>query len=253
MSMLTGGFRKLAGLLGGKGPLFQALEVEISSACNLRCGTCPVKHHQRPQAELPTGVIEAMVAELASLGYAGTFSPHFYNEPLLDKRLPSILGLVRSRLPRVTINLFTNFTLMTPELYRTLLPLVDSFIVTVDQPAIERAVERVRRELDAGELAKLRTRSIQGSALTNRAGAIAADPATMRKLEHCDYPQSALVVDATGDAHLCCNDYFSQAVYGNVKEKGLAEIWHDPAFTKDRQLGSCVRHPLCRNCLWTVS
>ena len=251
MNMLARGLGLLSRLVRGRGPLFQALEVEISSTCNLRCDTCPVKHHQRPHTELPTQVIEAMVVELAALGYSGAFSPHFYNEPLLDKRLPSILELVRSRLPRATINLFTNFTPMTGELYKTLLPLVDAFIVTVDQPVVERAVQRVRQELNAGDLEKLRTRSIKDTALSNRAGALDLGKDTLRRRQRCDFVQY-MTVDASGDVHLCCNDYFGEACFGTIKERSLAEIWYSEEYVKARTLAASARHHLCRKCYWVA-
>lgn len=239
----------LTSLLRRREPLFQALEVEISSPCNLKCDTCPNKEHRRPRMELPMDVIEGMVSELRELDYQGAFSPHFYNEPLIDKRLPDILALVRENVPGATINLFTNFTPMTVELYRLLLPLVDEFIVTSDEPEVRRAVETVLAQLTRKELGKLRTRSLQDTGLSNRAGAMDAQGTEFKRLEHCSLVNT-MVVDAWGAVHLCCNDYFGKAVFGNIKEASLADIWHSKEYVKARKLGAKAKHPLCEDCYW---
>lgn len=242
---------KLASLLRSKKvSLFQSLEVEISSPCNLRCETCPNRDNERPTMELPMGVIASMVDELEVIGFEGTFSPHFYNEPLMDSRLVDILRLVREKLPRVTINLFTNFTLMTTSLYRELHPVVDEFIVTVDEPVVLKKVERMSSELSDEEKSKLRVRSITDIGLSNRAGAIDMDSKDLVQPESCGFVDY-MVVDAAGDVHLCCNDYFGKAIYGNVKEQGLADIWFSDTFARDRELARKLKHPLCDGCYWS--
>lgn len=252
MSILKRAARKVATALGAlEVPLFETIEVEISSGCNLRCVTCPNKDHSRPDVSLPTEVIWAIVAELKSLDFAGNFSPHFYNEPLLDPRLPEILEHVRHELPQVCTTLFTNFTLMTPEMYRRLAQSVDSFVVTVDEPSIRLKVERIRAQLTEVESSKLRVRSLEGAGLSNRAGAVDVGEAPGRRLTQCNFPEHYLVVDAYGDVHLCCNDYFGKALFGNVRERSLLEIWRSPAFVAARAQAQAVRHHLCQTCFWS--
>lgn len=231
-------------------PLFDALEVEISSSCNLRCATCPNRDHTRPEATLPLEVIHGMILELKALGYKGAFSPHFYNEPLLDPRLPEILAAVRRHLPNSNIPLFTNFTLMTPEMYRQLLPLVDEFVVSVNEPVVRNTIAKIECQLTAAERGKLRTRFLSADALSNRAGAVALSAKVQQPRLQCNIPQHYMVVDANGDTHLCCNDYFGKALYGNVKERKILDIWRDERFVRDRALAAQARHHLCRNCLW---
>lgn len=243
--------RKIASKVLRREPLFQALEVEISSPCNLRCRTCPNKDHERPRAELPMEVLSSMVAELAEMNYQGAFSPHFYNEPLMDPRLVDILTMVRAGLPGVTINLFTNFTLMTAELYRALLPVVDEFIVTVDEPVVLKKVERISAELTEEEKRKLRVRSIADGGLSNRAGALDMDGKETVRPEACGFVDY-MVVDAFGDVHLCCNDYFGKAVYGNVKEQGIRDIWFSEKFVQARRKARKLQHPLCKGCFWST-
>lgn len=253
MNFLKSAARKLGEDIGVLAtPLFETLELEISSSCNLRCATCPNNTHSRAHAELPTEVIRSVVMQLKELNYSGSFSPHFYNEPLLDARLPEILDMVRENLPKVTINLFTNFTRMTVDLYRRLLTAVDAIIVTIDEPRVQRKVEAISAELSEEERLKLRLRSLQGVGLSNRAGAVDISGENGTRLEQCHFPLHYMVIDASGNAHLCCNDYFGKALFGNVTERPLIDIWRDPQFARARKLASQARHPLCRGCFWTA-
>jgi radical SAM protein with 4Fe4S-binding SPASM domain len=252
MNVLKRTLRKMGVALGALDvPLFETLEVEISSGCNLRCATCPNKEHSRPSLTLPTEVIWSMVAELKALGFAGNFSPHFYNEPLLDSRLVDILEHIHRELPNVTITLFTNFTLMTAELYRRLAQSVDSFVVTVDESAVKKRMATVSEQLTEEERGKLRVRSLEGAGLSNRAGAVDMTGEGGRLLAQCDFPEHYMVVDAAGDVHLCCNDYFGKALFGNVRKRPLLDIWRSPAFVQARAQARAVRHPLCRTCFWS--
>lgn len=235
-----------------KGPLFKAIEIETNTACNLTCKTCPNKVTKRPFAELPFHVIEDILDGLARIEYSGIISPHFYNEPMLDKRLDSILALARRQLPKAYIFLFTNFTLMTVDRYRKLFPLVDKFIVTIDEPIIENAVDSVKNGLSVSELEKLETRSIiNKKALSNRAGAIRLKNHKMKKRKRCSFPQDYMTIDASGNVHLCCNDYYGRAVYGNIIEKDFLTIWFSREFRDARRAGYHTLHPLCEDCVWS--
>ena len=238
-------------ILGGppKG-LFSTIEVEISTPCNLRCSTCPNSTHSRKPGVLPDETFRDLVDQLAAARFQGSFSPHFYNEPLLDARLEEFLGLVRAKLPKATIPLFTNFTLMTPERYRALAPLVDEFVVTLGQPEVDEAVQALRGELAPGEQGKLRTRSLGPGSLTNRAGAVELSEPVEPSSKTCDMVLSYMTVDAHGDVHLCCNDYFGKATFGNVKEERLLDIWFSDKYQAARRAAYTKQHPLCRGCIW---
>ena len=236
-----------------KGPLFKAIEIETSSICNLTCKTCPNRNTSRPFAELPFHIIEGVINGLARIDFSGFISPHFYNEPMLDKRLDSILDLIRRQLPKAHIFLFTNFTLMTVDRYRQLFPLVDKFIVTIDEPLIKKAVDFVKNGLSGLELEKLKTRSlIRKKAISNRAGAIRIKNHKMNKRKSCSFPQDYMTIDASGDVHLCCNDYYEKYVFGNVENESILKIWNSDELKKYRQIlrkeESRQKIDICKDC-----
>jgi hypothetical protein len=45
-----------------------------------------------------------------------------------------------------------------------------------------------------------------------------------------------MTFDYLGNAVLCCNDYNSSVVFGNIKDKDTHEIWHDKTYVKIRNM-----------------
>ena len=234
-----------------KKELFKSIEIETITTCNLRCESCPNRYHSRPHAELPIDIIKGILRELGDMNYQGIFSPHFYNEPLLDPRLFDILDFARKTLAKAKIILFTNFTLMTTDYYRRLFPLVDKFLVTDDESIIREAIDRVSKELDIHELKKIKRRRLFNSGpSSNRAGSVPSRSNNLKKLEKCPFSRYYMTIDAYGDVHLCCNDYFSRAVFGNVKDQNFLDIWFSKDYTLAREAAYNVSHPLCEECKW---
>jgi radical SAM protein with 4Fe4S-binding SPASM domain len=229
-------------------PLFTNLEIEISSSCNLKCATCPNKNNKRKSAKLPTDLIYSIILELGKLGYDGVFSPHFYNEPLLDPRLYDILPFVKENVPNSKTWLFTNFTLMTNELYCKLYDIVDEIWVTTHEPVVRRAVEELLPHLPEDKLSKLKTGSIMDTELWNRGGSLTEFDDKLQPVKTCMFPERYMTIDAYGNVHLCCNDYSGKAIFGNIFENSFLDIWYSEDYSRARRRASVAEHPLCRNC-----
>jgi len=72
-----------------------------------------------------------IVLELKTLHFTGIFRPHFYNEPLLDERLPDLMQFTKRHLPYCRIHLFSNGDFLTDQSIKTLIAAgVDEFHVT---------------------------------------------------------------------------------------------------------------------------
>ncbi|MEW5983834.1 MAG: SPASM domain-containing protein [Acidobacteriota bacterium] len=230
--------------------LFSSVEIETYSRCNIKCPTCPVATDPRPPVKLSEEAWRGIILDLERLDFSGMLSPHFYNEPFLDDRLFGFLSFARERLPRATIEVFTNSTRLTPELFRTFSPIVDAFRITVDQPMIRKALDKLVSRLTEAERAKLSTRSIQLNGLTNRGGTVVIQGTTMTAPTSCRLPMDYLVINASGEVLLCYNDYHATVSYGNINTERLSQIWFSPRFLNDRVdiYRGVFQHRVCQVC-----
>ena len=101
--------------------LVGSVEIEISSACNRRCGYCPQSVITRGQELMPPALFKKIVRELASIGYGKDISFHQFNEPLLvTDHLYACMRTVRENLPAASMNIFTNGDKLTREVMENL-------------------------------------------------------------------------------------------------------------------------------------
>jgi 8-amino-3,8-dideoxy-alpha-D-manno-octulosonate transaminase len=194
------------------------------------------------------------VDQLAELGFAGRFSPHFYGEPLLDPRLEALLAYARERLPRASLVVYTNGDALTPERARSLLAAgVDRFVVTFEDPQASRAFARTHAALPR----RVRWRRFLvrhwDEGVThryNRGGTMIGVGSGSRPARACQAPAVALVVDAWGKVKLCANDYAGRHDLGDLSTTPLRAIWEDPEVVRTRRelLAGIFRRRICQVC-----
>ena len=51
----------------------------------------------------------------------------------------------------------------------------------------------------------------------------------------CYLASAIFLVDYAGNVILCCNDYFSNIIMGNLENESILEIWHKEKFKKLRE------------------
>lgn len=85
---------------------------------------------------------------------------------------------------------------------------------------------------------------------SNRSGNIPNFKEVKRLDKHCTRPFRFLNINYTGDAILCCNDYYGETNFGNVTTHTLLEIWNHHVFNLYRlKLQNKKRDCfLCSNC-----
>ena len=86
--------------------------IETTTECNRRCKYCPVSLKQQPKNLMSEGMFLHIMQELQSIKFKGVLDYAFYNEPLLDPRLPKLVGLGKKMLPRATHRMYTNGDLL---------------------------------------------------------------------------------------------------------------------------------------------
>jgi radical SAM protein with 4Fe4S-binding SPASM domain len=182
--------------------------------------------------------------QLADLKFCGRIGPHFYNEPLLDKRLPELIEYARAVMPFCWLQINSNGDLLNEkimlELYRHG---VNFFFITnydeEDKPELQLL------EADYPALIKV----VKNSEMwrTDRGGKIFHKEKILNS--PCLRPASQLVVNWEGKVLLCCMDYYAQYSFGDLKQQSLRKIWHNTRFTEtkhnialSRQKGLTICH-----------
>lgn len=256
----TGNFTSIETMINNIDPkqdLFHWVEVEINTSCNRRCSQCPNSIFDRGLIQneklMPTWLFHKIIDELAEIDFSGRISPHFYGEPLLDKRLVDFMRYAKKRLPKVTIIIFTNGDYLTFDKYMELVNAgVDEFHVTQHSLTMPDGIKDLLRHFKSliGLPVPIQYFILNDmSPLYNRGGLISV-------LNNYDIPNCALrnfrnvFIDYEGNVVLCCNDYFSSIRFGNLKGKKLLDIWFDEKFKKVRRdlRAMYFNFPLCKRC-----
>jgi len=246
--LIQSAFREPA---SGGPPLFSLVEFNLTGLCNRACVFCPrgdeavyPNRHEHIAVEL----YEKVVRELGALDYRGMILHSGFSEPLLAKRVETLLALSRRHCPNARLEIVTNGDRVTTERLVGLFAAgLDTLLVSMyDGPEQQRAFERMRAEAElTEEQVVLRARWLPveehfGMTLTNRGGLVeipAAGVGPLRApLEHrCHYPFYMMMIDHDGSVLLCTHDWGRKLIVGNVREHSLKELWDGATMRTVRQ------------------
>ena len=233
-------------------PPLRAVAIEISAACNRRCGYCPNHDHPRGAAYLDADLFRKMVGELKAMGFRGRFAFNLYNEPLMDVRLPEFMAHVRKELPGAYILIDTNGDFLTRALWDTLRAAgLDFANITHHGGKTNEAIQEI---VDAAGPDAARHLCVHTSVgvINNRAGLVPTPPVSAVVLKRvCPRPFTQLCVTYEGQGVLCCNDYFGAVALGDARRKTIPELWGSRKLRQYRRqllLGNRRRLKLCGPC-----
>jgi MoaA/NifB/PqqE/SkfB family radical SAM enzyme len=202
---------------------------------------------------MPTELFHKIIDELAEIEFSGRISPHFHGEPLLDKRLVSLMSYVRKRLSGADIVIFTNGDYLTFKTYMELVTAgVDGFIVTQHSGTMPAGIKDLYSHFESPGLLPVPLQYLMYDDLTplyNKGGLI--DVSTTYPIPNCLWHSlSTITIDHGGNVVLCCNDYKSSTTFGNVTDKKLLDIWFDEYYTNIRKdlRKMNFRLPICKRC-----
>lgn len=220
---------------------FNDINIETNTSCNRFCKHCPNSKFDRGRLEneklMEEELFKKIIDELAGLKWSGRISPHWYGEPLLDKRIVDLMRYAREMLPVARLLIFSNGDYLTVDLYNKLVDAgINKFFITQHG----RNMSPVMKELFAYLEENPRRRIPlyyqiidQTSSLENRGGLI--EPKVVEYNPRCGFPDNPLVIDFDGNVVLCCNDYLGSVKFGNLREKTLIEIWNSNRYTHIRE------------------
>jgi len=243
----------------GFGDFFDHIALETTTYCNLRCNLCPNSKYERGllknQKLMDDKLFKKIINELSEFNYRGQLLFHFYGEPLTDKRLPEFVSYARKRLPKADLQINTNGFLLTIPLYEKLVASgVDSFFITQYfkeiPPNIKKLLIYLRNKPKKHNKIKYRVLGSELS-LSNRGGEIKVDNPVDSERPICAYPKNILNIDYFGNVILCCNDYHSSIIFGNLKREKLLNIWNKSDYRKFRKelKKRIFKLSICRRCV----
>jgi MoaA/NifB/PqqE/SkfB family radical SAM enzyme len=207
--------------------IFNDIAIETNSFCNRSCSCCPVSRSPRPSELMSENTIYSIILELERMNYVGIVSLNIFNEPLLDKRLCSIIRQLRERLPKSGIRFASNGDLLTRDLFIELVKSgLSNMWVTMYDDSRDGALRDIYNSLNSVDRRKLNIRRFSEQRFIDcRAGNIdllGAAPLA----EDCYRINHQISVNWKGQIVLCCNDYYARHVLGTVKDDGLVGAWN---------------------------
>lgn len=227
--------------------------IEINTYCNRRCYYCPVSlENQVPDLYMDEEIFKTIIARIKEIGFTGSIMYHFYNEPLYDKRIVDFVAHTQSQLPQCLSRIFTSGDYLTPELADQLFEAgVNDFVVT-DHNKTPGKVQKRLMPIIKKYPHRISVDIIHDEPLVNRGGALDADQLGFKLeiKENCTVVYEEMKIDFEGNVLLCTSDYYRTQKFGNLKDKGIMEIWNDPVYSRLRtnlRLGK-PELEICKNC-----
>ncbi|MDP8202440.1 MAG: SPASM domain-containing protein [Candidatus Tenebribacter burtonii] len=227
---------------------FVSTNLETYGYCNRECDFCfnNKRFTQRKKGEMPIKLWEKIINELSEMNFAGRISPHFYGEPLMDKRLPDLIHYARRSCKNSYISLFTNGDFLSEDLFVKLIRAgVNIFLITNYEDLENRHFEFLRNKYPGHVI----LRSYKDFKKTNRAGELFDEKKLLTT--PCLRPASQLVINWDGSILLCCMDYYAKETFGNINTQSIKDIWSSKEFINKRELlrlGKRASIPICKYC-----
>jgi MoaA/NifB/PqqE/SkfB family radical SAM enzyme len=93
----------------------QQVHIETQAVCNATCTFCPYTRMERIGTRMPDELIAKIINDLREIPPTVPFNvcPFKISDPLLDKRLYDIIGLIEEKLPSANVWLATNGAALT--------------------------------------------------------------------------------------------------------------------------------------------
>lgn len=215
---------------------FRHVNVEISTDCNRVCKICPRSKYPKPKASMDDKLYDLLLEQLKAINFSGSIAPHFYNEPFLDARLPAIARKTKSMLPKSEFIVFTNGSLVNKENLKLLIDSgVDGFVISQYSGNLPRdSIDHLFSQLPKEIMKRIRHRILYDDTLLSTRGNLVNIKNPIRK-KSCFQASNGAMIDHKGNVILCCEDYHTEYMFGNIKDKPIEKIWNSPAYKKIRK------------------
>lgn len=242
----------------GHWDFFFDFNIEINTSCNRRCSYCPNSTFERGLIKneklMDVDVYHKLIDELAEVNFAGRISPHFFGEPLLDKRLTALMKYTREKLPKAKLVLTSNGDALSIKKFDELTSAgVDNFIITQHGESMSENMKLLFNYLNNSQKSIIEYIHFNSmTPLYNRGGTVKQE--VLNRFPRCADLTNPVTIDYDGNVILCCNDYFSTIKFGNIKEQKLLDIWFSDKykFLRKKLRKKQYRLPICLKCIGKI-
>lgn len=228
----------------GRSSMFDVINIETTSYCNLRCKCCPNSIYPRGllvnRKLMDIKIFKKIIDELSELRYRGGIAMQYYGEPLSDLRMPELVKYAHDKCPHARVTINSNGFLLTIPLYLKLVEngLENLFISQYTnkiQPNYKILMDYLKTHPGVPNRVSYRVfNGEEGSdAMYNRGGDIKL--AKLPDLPSCQYPKKVMHINVDGNIVLCGQDYHAVCTFGNAKDQTLEQIWDSKSFKKMRK------------------
>jgi len=241
----------------GHWDFFSDFNIEINTSCNRRCSYCPNSVFERGLIKneqlMDEAIYYKLIDELAMINFRGRISPQLYGEPLLDHRLISFMAYTRKKLPKTHIVLISNGDALTIDTFHALIAAgVDKFSITQHGESMSSHMQALFAHLDGQNNLSNKisyNRFNTTTPLYNRGGLV--QPVIVNTVPRCSDPGNPVAIDHSGNVILCCHDYHSSVIFGNIRTERFLDIWFSPQYRAMRKQlrNGDYRLPICRKCI----
>jgi len=202
------------------------LYIETISNCNRKCVFCPVAFDKSLGKRMDEKLFYKIIDDLVDMKFSGLLNLSNYGEPLLDGRLLKFAKYTKEKLNNdVKIEFFTNGDLLTTKKAEEFLRSgVDIIYVSQHDLEPSKQISELKKHNWNGKIV-FGVVNVNSKGLSNRAGSVNVN--TLNPI-YCR-PDSS-IIRADGTVCLCCNDYYNEISFGNVKKKSLKEIWSNERY-----------------------
>jgi radical SAM protein with 4Fe4S-binding SPASM domain len=237
---------------------FRNVLIETTTICNRKCIYCPNYTIGRPEAKMEERVFYKIIDSLKNINYNGQISPHIVCEPLLDDRIIPFIKYMRVNLPDVHIKFFTNGDFLTIDKYLELVDAgVNSFGIAQHSKnpskTIVEMLEYIKKHHK--KLYNVRYYNMHNEFyhkhnsdgyLSNIGGTV---DVKVKKRSYC-HVVNEVAIDYQGNIRVCCEDYTSSVIFGNINEREISDIWYDKEYVKIRKMinNGIWPYEMCKKC-----
>lgn len=208
------------------------VNIDTINWCNRKCDWCPNKFLDKtPDMKMSPEIFQRIIRQLRDYGYKGQIHPYLFGEPFADDRILKFCEHIKLVLPDTFIRITTNgdYLQTTGDIDVVFEAGVDSLLVDHYDGKFKDI--RKARDKDYSKLTHFGLNYLKET-FYNRAHGIDCTPIDSMRECKCSLFMGKLNFDYKGNLILCCSDFKSEVIFGNIMEQPLSMIMGSDLYKK---------------------